>query len=130
MIIKIISGYEPNYPKKPGGTGKKLAAVTAAAVLAAGRTACRSLKPELSGAPIGPDDTPLCTEAAGPAVTSLLEVYPEESTEPALEGDVAIYPDGLEDPVVGGAPIPDPTAIDAPEITGLIMPDPGTVEGD
>ncbi|MBQ1818312.1 MAG: hypothetical protein II124_06720 [Clostridia bacterium] len=113
MKISKLGGYEPKYPQRPCGAGKKLAALTAAAVLAAGMAGCRSQKPALSGAPYVPDDTPICTEAAEPSTTGLINFDPEYSEEPALEGDVAV----------------EPAEIDAPELVGLIMPDPGTIDG-
>ncbi|MBQ4342185.1 MAG: hypothetical protein II756_06715 [Clostridia bacterium] len=127
--IKPVSGYAPEYPKKPGGAGKRLAAVTAAALLAAGLTACTTdPKPELGGAPVA-DETPICTEPAP-------ETDPtDEADAPSLLGDVVVDP-----PELGGAPIPDGVGADnegdaedvfeTPCVTGLIAPDPGDAEGD
>ena len=119
MRINSVKSYAPEYPKKPS-VGKKIAALTAAAVLAAGLSGCR---PALSGN-IQPDDSPICTESTetGPSVTSVIELPGDDTItdEPALEGDVIADPGGIDE----GAPE------EEPGVVGIVLPDPALTDGD
>lgn len=107
MKVKKLEGYAPEYPTKPG---IKLAAVTAAAVLAAGMTACR---PAIHGDMIA-DETPICTEAE-PMTTGLMNFVTEEP-DVQIEGDILVDET--------------PACPDDAELIGLIMPDPASTDGD